>query len=131
MRRPGRAERATGALKDGKKGREEQEGVKVEKTLKKRRVDDFHTALSVSSAPGLSTTEITDGAARSDVASGADLVTDRVKLGWFSILVIVLFPLVLYELLVVSRLAACPITCSMKFLRGWSFWTHPKTWCLA
>ena len=44
MRRPGKGGAGDrGTLKDGKKGREEQEGVKVEKTLKKRRVDDFHT----------------------------------------------------------------------------------------
>ena len=35
-------------------------------------------------------------------------MTDRVKLGWFSILVIVLFPLVLYELLVVRQISSVP-----------------------
>ena len=44
MRRPGKGGAGDrGTLKDGKKGGEGQEGVKVEKTLKKRRVDDFHT----------------------------------------------------------------------------------------
>ena len=45
MRRPGKGGAGDrGSLKDGKKGREAQEeGLKVEKTLKKRRVDDFHT----------------------------------------------------------------------------------------
>ena len=44
MRRPGKGGAGDrGTLKDAKQDREGQGGVKVEKTLKKRRVDDFHT----------------------------------------------------------------------------------------
>ena len=59
------------------------DGIKVEKTLKKRRVDDFHSGF-------------------------VDLVTDRVKNRWFSIFVIVLFPVALLNILVVRRISSVP-----------------------
>jgi hypothetical protein len=57
------------------------DGIKVEKTLKKRRVDDFSTGL-------------------------VDLVTDRVKNPWFSIFAVVLFPLVLMNIAIVRQISS-------------------------
>ncbi len=59
------------------------DGIQVEKTLKKRRVDDFSSGF-------------------------VDLVTDRVKIQWFSILAIVLFPTILLNLIIVRRIDHVP-----------------------
>ena len=59
------------------------DGIAVEKTLKKRRVDDFHSGF-------------------------VDLVTDRVKIDWFSIVAILLFPAILLNLLIVRRISHVP-----------------------
>jgi len=59
------------------------DGIKVEKTLKRRRVDNFSSGF-------------------------VDLVTDRVKNKWFSMFVIVIFPLLLLNLLIVRQLSSVP-----------------------